>query len=130
MSKVLVVDDSMQICQLAQEILDSLSIPSSSCSNGFEALQHLENQAPPQLIILDIDMPIMNGHAFLEVKSRTPAFAHIPVIVCSSGLTDFQNLPPGVTAAFEKDDLELALELAATLLRGSESQDTRRAPQT
>jgi CheY-like chemotaxis protein len=61
------------------------------CENGEEALEYLE-QAPqdemPDLILLDINMPVMDGKTFLKkIKNEIP-FSHIPVIMLTSSEND------------------------------------------
>jgi two-component system, chemotaxis family, chemotaxis protein CheY len=51
--------------------------------DGLQALRALVDQPDIDLILLDINMPVMNGLAFLEQKQRTQ-FASIPVVVMTS----------------------------------------------
>lgn len=53
--------------------------------NGLEALRMLVDHPDIDLILLDMEMPVMNGLAFLEHRQRSP-FAHVPVIVVSNDI--------------------------------------------
>lgn len=51
--------------------------------DGLDALRRLVEHPDVDLVLLDINMPVLNGLAFLEQKQRTP-YAPIPVIVLSA----------------------------------------------
>ncbi len=67
---ILLVDDDPDDNMYHQIILKKMDIVNSvdTVANGLEALAYLkkENQTPPELIFLDINMPRMNGWEFLE----------------------------------------------------------------
>ena len=52
--------------------------------NGHEALNILARNADVDLILLDINMPVMSGLEFLQHFRREPVFRHIPIIVIST----------------------------------------------
>jgi CheY-like chemotaxis protein len=80
----LIVDDDKDDCELFVEALSSLGIGNrySCANNGLEAIEKLEtNQAIPDIIFLDINMPGMNGWECLgKLKSEAP-YKDIPVII-------------------------------------------------
>jgi two-component system chemotaxis response regulator CheY len=53
-------------------------------SDGVEGLQKLAEHADVDLILLDINMPRMNGLEFLDEVQRNPALSEIPVVVVST----------------------------------------------
>lgn len=54
------------------------------CPNGQEAINHLQTtDSPPDLILLDINMPLINGFEFLDWQSRGP-FQETPVVMYST----------------------------------------------
>jgi CheY-like chemotaxis protein len=57
-------------------------------NNGEEALQYLERSEDelPCMILLDINMPKMNGHECLKQLKSHPAFKNIPVIMLTSSM--------------------------------------------
>ncbi len=63
--KILIVEDSEVIQILLQAILEGSNYELFITNNGQEALVHLETHKP-DLIILDLQMPVMNGFQFLE----------------------------------------------------------------
>jgi CheY-like chemotaxis protein len=56
----------------------------STAGDGREALDLMQGQSPPDLIVLDLRMPRMNGWQFREHQVRDPALAAIPVLVVSA----------------------------------------------
>ncbi len=87
--EILVVDDTPAIVEILMETLSSEGFPVRSASNGKLALG-LIGTKPPQLILLDIDMPGMNGfEVCLRLKAREET-RNIPIIFIS-GLMGFEE---------------------------------------
>jgi two-component system, chemotaxis family, chemotaxis protein CheY len=85
LKKVLIVDDS----ELIQNMYKLMFKKYNGCAlvkafNGKEALDLLETQSDFDLILLDINMPVMNGLQFLEKLRDDGRFTHIPVIIIST----------------------------------------------
>ena len=77
MTKILVVDDEPEVCELLQADLSEQSYEVITSSSGKEALKKIK-QERPQVMLLDIRMPEMNGIDVLkEAKRRDPALAVI-----------------------------------------------------
>lgn len=81
---VLLVEDDDHIREVFAELLSSEGFAVRTAANGREALALL-HQWQPDLILLDLDMPEMNGRAFRSEQRRDPQLATIPVIVLSAG---------------------------------------------
>ncbi len=81
--KILVVDDDESNLLLMQEILSELNLEVVTAVNGLEALRSLEREQP-QLIILDIRMPIMDGFEAAKRIKANPHTAQIPVIALTA----------------------------------------------
>ena len=82
-SPVLVVDDDLDSRLLLEFALSLKGYPVVSALNGAEALV-LARRFHPEVILLDLAMPIMDGTAFRAEQLRDPELANIPVI-CVSG---------------------------------------------
>lgn len=80
--KVLVVDDSRLIHKMFEVMLREFELVHAS--DGIEALQRLGEDADIDLILLDINMPNMNGLEFLDKVKQDAALADIPVIIVST----------------------------------------------
>lgn len=96
---VLVVEDDGLIRTLLAEMLRAEGIAVQTASHGREALAILQ-QWRPDLILLDLDMPEMDGRAFRAEQRRRPPLATIPVIVLSAA----SNLA-GRVAGLEATDI-------------------------
>jgi signal transduction histidine kinase/CheY-like chemotaxis protein/HAMP domain-containing protein len=81
--KVLVVDDMPEFRQLMKVWLDQESNEIRTASNGREALEILETFVP-DIIFLDLMMPVMDGMGFLKEFRSREKFAHIPVVVVTA----------------------------------------------
>ena len=80
---VLVVDDDPDILEALSEILEAEGFEIRRARNGKEALERLEPE-PPQLILLDLMMPVMDGWEFAQRMRQKPNAAKIPLIVLSA----------------------------------------------
>lgn len=77
---VLVVDDDQALREGVLERLQQEGLVTIAAANGLEALR-LGRDRRPQVILLDLDMPVMTGWQFLERRRSDPALARVPVIV-------------------------------------------------
>ena len=82
--KVLVVDDSAIMRKVITQILEMLGHDSVPAANGLDAFERLKEHEDVRLILLDWNMPEMNGIEFLrEIKTR-PGLSEIPVIMLTT----------------------------------------------
>lgn len=89
MSKsVLIIDDDAGIADALSLLLGQEGYQVTVASDGGMALQLLEGQPRPQMILLDLAMPGMDGYAFLRRKQQSDALARIPTFVMSAGDMD------------------------------------------
>jgi serine/threonine protein kinase len=80
---VLVVDDDPNVQMALAIVLERQGLTVQVASNGLDALSVLRQGPLPQLILLDLMMPEMDGFQFLQMRQQDPAMAAIPVIVLS-----------------------------------------------
>ena len=97
MHSILVIDDEPQIRQLFRAALSRQGYSVTTAANGNDGLLALE-MCMPDLILLDLAMPEMDGIAFLRVLRASQEWAKVPVIV----LTAF-GTPDQLLAAKELD---------------------------
>jgi CheY-like chemotaxis protein len=82
---ILVVEDDLDLREALAELLEGRGFRVSTATNGADALQRLETmQDPPDVILLDLMMPIMDGYGFLDARRLQPLLASIPVIVVTA----------------------------------------------
>lgn len=90
--RILVVDDEEDFLFSIKTVLDTsqeqyATITINSCE---KALDYLRQNEPPDLIILDIAFPEMNGFEFYEVLKQNEQWAHIPILF-TTALGDEEN---------------------------------------
>ena len=83
-ARVLVVEDDRDIREALTTILEMRGYNATSAGNGKEALEYLESGPTPDLIILDLSMPVMGGREFRSKQLMNPQIKHIPVVVVSA----------------------------------------------
>lgn len=80
---VLIADDNDLNRQLLRRLLQRMNLQVAVARDGSEALTMAKKQ-PPQLLLLDLAMPVMDGHATLLALRQDPALAHIPAIAVTA----------------------------------------------
>jgi signal transduction histidine kinase len=85
--RILLIEDDHDICASMQSILSEEGFRVDTCRDGQEALSRLAGKALPDLIILDLMMPVMDGWQFRIHQKNDPALAHIPVIAISADVS-------------------------------------------
>jgi len=80
---ILTVDDAKAVRLLAQKVLTPFDCDVNEASNGYNALFIME-RALPDLILLDVSMPVMGGVDMLELLKSKPELKSIPVIMLTS----------------------------------------------
>jgi twitching motility two-component system response regulator PilH len=81
--KVLIVDDSKTEVYYLSEVLQKNGYAVRSASNADDAFKRLAEEKP-DLILMDVVMPGQNGFQLTRAINRTPEYANIPIIICSS----------------------------------------------
>ncbi len=79
---VLVADDHTLTVMAVSDMLQSLGCRVTTASNGQEALKKILNDLP-DIILLDYNMPVMDGEETLRKLKENPLLCHIPVIVAT-----------------------------------------------
>jgi two-component system chemotaxis response regulator CheY len=72
--KALVIDDSRAMRSIIGQILKGIGFEIAEASNGREGLERLRADAPPKLVLVDWNMPEMNGLEFVKAMRRRPEF--------------------------------------------------------
>lgn len=81
--KILVVDDSPTERYFTVDILTRAGYQVETAENGEEGVQKVRT-SPPDLVIMDVVMPGLNGYQATRTLNRDEATRHVPVIVCTS----------------------------------------------
>jgi CheY-like chemotaxis protein len=121
--RILIVDDSPLLRATARRAVLHAGVPAAGvreARDGREALEELAREAV-DLVLLDINMPVMDGYEFVEHKAKNPAWSGVKVALVTTegnrkrlermtalGVVHYLRKP------FEPEDLR---ELVATLFR-------------
>jgi CheY-like chemotaxis protein/HEAT repeat protein len=82
--RALAVDDSKSMLALYRSILTSAGYEPSIAENGLEAYSHIELNEGFDVIITDMNMPVMDGMEFVSKLRQTEGYADIPVIMVTT----------------------------------------------
>jgi CheY-like chemotaxis protein len=105
-TKILVVEDEADIRELMQELLEVEGYSVDAACDGQDALDRLRACADldlPNLILLDLMMPVKDGFAFRAEQEGDPRLAPIPVVVLSADAhVEEKKMRIGARAALRK----------------------------
>jgi CheY-like chemotaxis protein len=83
---ILIVEDDPDIRDALQGFLELQGYEVLVASHGKEAVEHLQRLPQPALILLDMALPVMDGHRVLTFRKATQGLAEVPVIILSAGM--------------------------------------------
>lgn len=82
---VMIVDDSPSVRRVSSNMIKNIGWIPTLAKDGLDALEQLQaSEMPPDLILLDIEMPRMDGYQFLSSVRSLPAYRNLPVVIVSS----------------------------------------------
>ena len=81
---ILVVDDELINLEILKNIFNNYNYHLISITNGYEAIELIENEIIPDIILIDIDMPEINGFELTSLVRKRYSMEAIPVILISS----------------------------------------------
>ena len=112
--KILIIDDEPDIVETMKCRLEFCKYKVVTADNGEEGLKKAASEKP-DLILLDTNMPVLNGHQMLKRLRNDPELKNIPVIMCTAlcesqdiatasayGITDYVTKPFDYAQLIEK----------------------------
>ncbi len=105
--RILVVEDDTSIRELLVELLESEGYSVASAVNGLEGLKYLQNQISPDLILIDLMMPVMDGYSFRTEQLKNDKWAKIPTVVMSAEANAKEKMKNFQITAFLSKPVEL-----------------------
>ncbi|HYO72070.1 MAG TPA: response regulator [Archangium sp.] len=84
---VLIVEDDPDIRESLQHFLEAHGYPVVAASHGKEALEYLGRAPRPSLVVLDMNLPVMDGNRLLTARKGDDFLRTIPVVILSASLT-------------------------------------------
>jgi CheY-like chemotaxis protein len=118
---VLIVEDDVDIRESVVEVLEDEGYVVSAAADGKQALDLLGSSAPPpDIILLDLMMPVMNGYQFREEQQKDPRLSAIPVLVVTADANARTKAGALNAAGFVQKPLKIQplLDLLEKLLDG------------
>ncbi len=100
MIKALIVDDSADLRLLLSKALENEGMSPFTADDGQDAIDKISAHGNPDIILLDLMMPVMDGFEFLKWKNNQADLANCPVIILSA--STHNKLPEGATAFLQK----------------------------
>jgi CheY-like chemotaxis protein len=84
--RVLIVEDDVDIRDTVCEVLRELGFEVTAQSNGRDALEWLRRSPAqrPDVIVLDLLMPVMDGYEFIEAIRQDPALSVLPIVLSTA----------------------------------------------
>jgi CheY-like chemotaxis protein len=95
---VMIVEDDDEIREILADMLADRGYVVSTARHGKEALELLRTKPPPNIVLLDLMMPVMDGWQMRAEMLADPRLAAIPVVIVS-GATDLQDSCEALKAA-------------------------------
>ncbi|MBL9090394.1 MAG: response regulator [Planctomycetaceae bacterium] len=82
--RALIVDDSRPIRRIESGILQELGFETTTADNGRQALEQLRSSTPPDVVLVDWNMPEMDGLEFIKAVRRDSRFAKVAVLMVTT----------------------------------------------
>ncbi len=105
--KILVIEDDTAIRELLVELLNSEGYEVLSAVHGQEGIDFLKNGSLPDVILMDLMMPVMDGYAFRTEQLKNSKWSTIPTIVMSAEAQAREKLKPYHVNDFLSKPVEL-----------------------
>jgi CheY-like chemotaxis protein len=81
---VLIIEDDADLREMMAQLVALEGHEACTVANGREALDYLRHAERPDLILLDLMMPVMDGWEFRREQRNDPTIADVPVVVLSA----------------------------------------------
>ena len=81
---VAIIEDDAEFRDMLRELLEEEQYRVVAVSNGAEALETLRGETLPNVILLDVSMPVMDGFDFLRFRNDDPQLAAVPVVLVTN----------------------------------------------
>ncbi|WP_375755108.1 response regulator [Corallococcus exercitus] len=99
-STILIVDDEPDLREVVAELLEMEDYTVLQAANGQAALEVLASQPQPCLVLLDLMMPVMDGHEFLHRLRQDERHRELPVLMLTAHFS--AKAPPGTVGLLRK----------------------------
>jgi CheY-like chemotaxis protein len=94
MARVLIMEDEPNIAFVLKIAMSEEGHEVLTCQDGLCGLQQLEKGPLPDIVLVDLCMPRVNGRTVVETMHKNQKFKEIPVVIVSGSIPDSRNFPP------------------------------------
>lgn len=84
MKRILVVEDTCLIRHMIRQMLETCGFAVDEAENGEQCLSHCRKHGVPDGMILDVNMPEMDGMTCLRIMRADPAFRECMIVICTT----------------------------------------------
>jgi two-component system chemotaxis response regulator CheY len=84
--QALVIDDDPAILLMITSILNELGYQVTTADDGQQGLQYLTESSPPDVVLVDWNMPVMNGLEFVKSVRSQSQYNNLPIIMVTTEL--------------------------------------------
>jgi CheY-like chemotaxis protein len=129
--KILIVDDDIRIVIALTRLLSRVGLPVIYALNGQEGIEILQRTPDVSLVLMDIMMPVMDGHEAIRTIRGMRRYADLPIVVLSAKAIPGERekaLASGANEYLQKPvvDVDRLLKIACDLLEAAAARDESR----
>jgi CheY-like chemotaxis protein len=83
---ILIVEDDVDIRESLEGFLELQGYEVHAVAHGRDAIEYLQREPRPAIVLLDMAMPVMDGHRLLTLRKENPELREVPVVIISAGM--------------------------------------------
>lgn len=122
-NKILLIEDDVDIQDNLKAFLEMENFEVAAAANGKQAIELMQKEGKPSLILLDLMMPIMNGYEMLAEMKKRNLFQNNPVpIILLSAATDIEETARDQVVKFVRKPI--ALDKLLTTIKEIHAQNS------
>jgi len=87
MARILIIDDNLSVCSMLKRLLEGRGFQTFIANDGLQGV-HIARQKKPDLIILDVMLPGIDGHKVCRMIKFDQQLKNIPVVILTSRNTE------------------------------------------
>jgi CheY-like chemotaxis protein len=119
---ILLVEDDHELRESLAQLLGAADFKVARAANGAEALEMVARGLRPRLVLLDLEMPVMDGWEFLRLRRNRVGLRNVPVVV-TTGHDAASVIVESEARIAKPVDFGRLLDVASTYLGGASSDE-------
>ena len=101
MARILVVDDEPDIVRVVVKIMEARGHTVATAKDGAEAIERVKAD-PPDVVILDLNLPKLDGYEVCKRIKTDPATQHVPVVMMTAAYVSVDDARTGSAAGADE----------------------------